>query len=76
MRTNLTEPYQPGDDLHIAARLFGDFQAMAALSADGHGLSTSARDRYRDGELRRIAAFCYHHFYEAAAALACSSGVV
>ena len=73
MQANLTEQHQPGDDrsdpdLRIAARLFGDFQAMAALSADGHGLSPVARDRYRDGELRRIAAFCYHHFYEASAA--------
>ena len=66
MQANLTELYQRDDDLRIAARLFGDFQAMAALSADGHGLSPVAWDRYRDGELRRIAAFCYHRFREVA----------
>ena len=73
MQANLTEPSKQSDDrsdpdLRIAARLFDDFQAMAALSVDGYGLSPVARDRYRDGELRRIAAFCYHHFYEASAA--------
>ena len=68
MQANLTERHQPGDDLSIAVRLFGDFQAMAALNADGHGLSPVVWDRYHDGELRRIAAFCYHHFYEASAA--------
>lgn len=65
MRFNLTERYQRDDDLRIAARLFGDFQAGAALSRDGHGLSPEAWNRYRKAELRRIAAFCYHRFYEA-----------
>ena len=51
-------------DLHIAARLFGDFQASAALSAAGSGLSPDAWNAFRDAELRRIAAFCYHQFYE------------
>jgi hypothetical protein len=65
-----SERYQRDDDrsnpdLRIAARLFGDFQAAAALSRDGHGLSPEAWNRYRNGELRRIAAFCYHRFYEA-----------
>jgi len=65
MRLNLSERYQRDGDLRIAARLFGDFQAAAALSRDGHGLSPEAWNRYRNGELRRIAAFCYHRFYEA-----------
>ena len=65
MRFNLTERYQRDDDLRIAARLFGDFQASAALSRDGHGLSPEAWNRYRKAELQRIAAFCYHRFYEA-----------
>ena len=64
MRSNLTERYQRDDDLRIAARLFRDFQAAATLSAGGHGLSPGAWNRYRDGDLRRIAAFCYHRFYE------------
>jgi hypothetical protein len=74
MRFNLgrgpapSERYQRDDDLRIAARLFGDFQAGAALSRDGHGLSPEAWNRYRKAELRRIAAFCYHRFYEAASA--------
>ena len=68
MRSNLTKQQQRDDDLRIAARLFGDFQAVDALRAAGHGLSAEAWGRYRDGELRRIAAFCYHHFYEAAPA--------
>ena len=58
------ERHQSDDDLHIAARLFDDFQAGAALSAAGSGLSPDAWNRYRDADLRRIAAFCYHHFYE------------
>ncbi|GAB5550263.1 MAG: hypothetical protein SangKO_100230 [Sandaracinaceae bacterium] len=58
------ERYQKDADLHIAARLFGDFQASAALSASGSGLSPDAWNAYRDAELRRIAAFCYHIFYE------------
>ena len=58
------ERHQRDDDLRIAARLFGDFQASAALSAAGSGLSPDAWNSYRDAELRRIAAFCYHHFYE------------
>ena len=58
------ERRQRDADLHIAARLFGDFQASAALSAAGSGLSPDAWNRYRDAELRRIAAFCYHRFYE------------
>ena len=64
MRGRLTEPYQKDPDLHIAARLFSDFQASAALNAAGSGLSPDAWNRYRDAELRRIAAFCYHQFYE------------
>ena len=66
MRFNLTERYQRDEDLRIAARLFGDFLAGAALSRDGHGLSPEAWNRYRKAEIRRIAAFCYHRFYEAA----------
>ena len=64
MRGAIAERHQRDADLHIAARLFGDFQASAALSAAGSGLSPDAWNRYRDAELRRIAAFCYHHFYE------------
>ena len=66
MRFNLTERYQRDNDLRIAARLFGDLQAAAALSRNGHGLSPEAWNRYRQAEIRRIAAFCYHRFYEAA----------
>ena len=51
-------------DLRIAARLFADFQASAALSAAGSGLSPDAWNTFRDADLRRIAAFCYHRFYE------------
>ena len=68
MRSNLAGRQGRDDDLRIAARLFGDFEAAAALSVAGHGLSAEAWDRYRDGELRRIAAFCYHRFFEAAPA--------
>ncbi|MDT0631945.1 hypothetical protein [Rubrivirga litoralis] len=64
MRGAIAERYQRDADLHIAARLFGDFQASTALSAAGSGLSPDAWNRYRDAELRRIASFCYHHFYE------------
>ena len=64
MRGAIAERHQRDADLHIAARLFGDFQASAALSAAGSGLSPDAWNRYRDAELRRIAAFCYHQFYE------------
>lgn len=64
MRGAIAERYQRDADLHIAARLFGDFQASAALSAAGSGLSPDAWNRYRDAELRRVAAFCYHRFYE------------
>ena len=64
MRGAITERHQRDADLHIAARLFGDFQASAALSAAGSGLSPDAWNRYRDAELRRIAAFCYYQFYE------------
>ena len=64
MRGRLTEPYQKDPDLHIAARLFKDFQAGAALSAAGSGLSPDAWNTFRDADLRRIAAFCYHEFYE------------
>jgi hypothetical protein len=70
MRLNLSEPYQRDEDLRIAARLFGDFQATAALSRDGHGLSPEAWNRYRKADLRRIAAFCYHRFYEVQTAVA------
>ena len=65
MRFNLPEQYHRDEDLRIAARLFGDFQAAAALSRDGHGLSPEAWNQYRKADLRRIAAFCYHRFYEA-----------
>jgi hypothetical protein len=65
MRFNLTERYQRDEDLRIAARLYADFQAGAALSRDGHGLAPEAWNRYRQAELRRIAAFCCHRFYEA-----------
>ena len=58
------ERHQRDADLRIAARLFSDFQAGAALSASGSGLSPDAWNRYRDAELRRIAAFCYYRFYE------------
>ena len=64
MRGSIAERHQRDADLHIAARLFGDFQASAALSAAGSGLSPDAWNPYRDAELRRIAAFCYHRFYE------------
>ena len=64
MRGRLTEPYQRDPDLHIAARLFKDFQGGAALSAAGSGLSPDAWNSFRDADLRRIAAFCYHEFYE------------
>ena len=64
MRGAIVERHQRDEDLHIAVRLFGDFQASAALSAAGSGLSPDAWNRYRDAELRRIAAFCYHRFYE------------
>ena len=57
--TGLRDP-----DLLIAARLFADFQASAALSAAGSGLSPDAWNAFRDADLRRIAAFCYHRFYE------------
>ena len=57
--TGLRDP-----DLRIAARLFADFQASAALSAAGSGLSPDAWNAFRDADLRRIAAFCYHRFYE------------
>ncbi len=59
-----SERYPSEGDLRIAARLFGDFQASAALSAAGSGLSPDAWNAYRDADLRRIAAFCYHQFYE------------
>ncbi|MDT7858250.1 hypothetical protein RQM47_16495 [Rubrivirga sp. S365] len=55
--------YQKDSDLRIAARLFDDFQASAALSAAGSGLSPDAWNTFRDADLRRIAAFCYHRFY-------------
>ena len=64
MRGAIAERHQRDADLRIAARLFGDFQASAALSAAGSGLSPDAWNRYRDAELRRIAAFCYHRFYQ------------
>ena len=64
MRGRLTEAYQRDPDLHIAARLFKDFQAGAVLSAAGSGLSPDAWNTFRDADLRRIAAFCYHEFYE------------
>ncbi|MEM0963805.1 MAG: hypothetical protein AAGK21_14855 [Bacteroidota bacterium] len=64
MRGRLTEAYQKDPDLHIGARLFKDFQAGAALSAAGSGLSPDAWNTFRDADLRRIAAFCYHEFYE------------
>jgi hypothetical protein len=70
MRFNLPEQYHRDEDLCIAARLFGDFQAAAALSRDGHGLSPEAWNQYRKADLRRIAAFCYHRFYEAETAAA------
>lgn len=64
MRTNMMSRCQSDDDLRIAARLFGDLKAGALLSRDGHGLSPDAWNRYREAEIRRIAAFCYHRFYE------------
>ncbi|WP_143537434.1 hypothetical protein [Rubrivirga sp. SAORIC476] len=64
MRGRFAEAYQRDPDLHIAARLFKDFQAGAALSAAGSGLSPDAWNAFRDADLRRIAAFCYHEFYE------------
>ncbi len=54
---------QRDPDVRIAARLFRDFLAGAALSANGRGLSPEAWNRYREAELRRIGAFCYHAFY-------------
>ena len=64
MRGRFAEAYQRDPDLHVAARLFEDFQASAALSAAGSGLSPDAWNAFRDADLRRIAAFCYHEFYE------------
>ena len=64
MRGKIIEPYQKDSDLRIAARLFNDFQESAALSAAGSGLSPDAWNTFRDADLRRIAAFCYHRFYE------------
>ncbi len=55
---------QRDPDVRIAARLFRDFLACAALSANGRGLSPEAWNRYRGAELRRIGAFCYHAFYD------------
>ena len=67
MRTSLASDVaktQHDPDVRIAARLFRDFLGGAALSASGHGLSPSAWNRYREAELRRIGAFCYHAFYD------------
>lgn len=73
MRSRLSAPERTGEnagrterdpDLWIAARLFWDFLAGAALSADGRGLSPEPWNRYREAELRRIGALCYPHFYE------------
>ncbi len=55
---------QRDPDVRIAARLFRDFLDGAALSANGRGLSPEAWNRYREAELRRIGAFCYHAFYD------------
>ena len=55
---------QRDPDVRIAARLYRDFLAGAALSASGKGLSPEAWNRYREAELRRIGAFCYHAFYD------------
>jgi hypothetical protein len=60
MRSHLTDRYQRDDDLRIAARLFQDLMAMADLDL----LSPDAWNQYREAELRRIGAFCYHRFYE------------
>ena len=67
MRVRLTggvAKTQRDPDVRIAARLYRDFLAGAALSASGHGLSPDAWNRYRRAELRRIGAFCYHAFYD------------
>ena len=53
MRGTIAERHQRDADLHIAARLFSDFQAGAALSASGSGLSPDAWNAFRDAELRR-----------------------
>lgn len=60
MRSHLSDRYQCEDDLRIAARLFQDLMAMADLGL----LSPDAWNQYREAELRRIGAFCYHRFYE------------
>jgi hypothetical protein len=63
MQSHLDERCQRDDDLRIAARLFQDFLQMAELGL----LSADAWNRYRDADVRRIGAFCYHLFYEAPA---------
>lgn len=60
MQSHLTDRYQREEDLRIAARLFQDLMAMADLDL----LSPDAWNQYREAELRRIGAFCYHRFYE------------
>ena len=57
------------EDLRIAARLFGGFLSVQERVS----LSPGAWSRYRDAELRRIGAFCYHRFYEDNAR-ACEAG--
>ena len=67
MRTQLADDaakIQRDPDVRIAARLYRDFLAGAALSASGKGLAPEAWNRYRAAELRRIGAFCYHAFYD------------
>lgn len=63
MRPRLHERVQRDPDLRIAARLFGDFLATPMTNT----LSPDAWNRYRDAEIRRIGAFCYHLFYAEAA---------
>ena len=60
MHGRLGERFQRDDDLRIAARIYGDL-----FSVEKHGrLSADAWTRYRDAEIRRIGAFCYHLFLE------------
>ena len=61
MQSHLKERCQRDDDLRIAARLFQDMLQMADLGL----LSAEAWNRYREAEVRRIGAFCYHRFFDA-----------
>ncbi|HEV2123618.1 MAG TPA: hypothetical protein VGW38_12690 [Chloroflexota bacterium] len=59
------DPGRQVPGLALAAELFEAFLAMACTAP----LSQTARNRYRDAELRRIAAFCYSVFHAEEAGL-------